>query len=44
MPATAIAVKQNHWIAYDRCGPSPNSGVTIGNNSADWPLTSVAPR
>ena len=34
-PTTAMAAKQNHWIAYERCGPSESSSGGSGIGSSD---------
>ena len=34
--AGAIAAKENHCRAYDRCGPSSSAGGVSGCSSAPW--------
>src|SRR5215207_4989674 len=36
MPATAMVVNMNHWMAYQKCGPSESSGSWIGWKPPCW--------
>jgi len=33
-PISTQTLKMNHWIVYDRCGPSSSAGGEIGSSDA----------